>query len=56
MLSIQGCKRAELLAIYDFEDQHKRLVRYYKIAGFTALREVGDELSSVNDRLVWGGM
>eukprot|EP00953_Heterococcus_sp_UTEX-ZZ885_P024090 13202-Heterococcus_DN1.PRE.1 len=35
--------------------QHKRLVRYYKIAGFTALREVGDELSSVNDRLVWGG-
>lgn len=31
-----------------------RLVRYYRIAGFRAEREVGEELSSLKDRLLWG--
>ncbi|CAM9148576.1 unnamed protein product [Chrysoparadoxa australica] len=51
----QGCTRAELLAIRDFDQQYIRLVRYYKIGGFQEVREVTDDISSVPDRLVWGG-
>ncbi|KAG5188830.1 hypothetical protein JKP88DRAFT_129226, partial [Tribonema minus] len=51
-----GCKRAELLAIYDEEEQHKRLVRYYRIAGFTPLREIGDDFGDIGDRVTWGGV
>lgn len=31
-----------------------RLVRYYRIAGFKAEREVGEDLGSLRDRLTWG--
>lgn len=31
-----------------------RLVRYYRIAGFRAIREVGEDLGSLKDRLLWG--
>lgn len=31
-----------------------RLVRYYRIAGFRAEREVGEDLGSLKDRLLWG--
>jgi hypothetical protein len=50
-----GCTTAEFLAIDDAEFQHKRLVRYYKMAGFREVRYVGEELRDIPDRLVWGG-
>lgn len=31
-----------------------RLVRYYRIAGFRAERDVGEDLGSLRDRLLWG--
>lgn len=31
-----------------------RLVRYYRIAGFRSVREVGEDLGSFKDRLLWG--
>lgn len=31
-----------------------RLVRYYRIAGFRAERDVGEDLGSLRDRLTWG--
>lgn len=49
------CKTAEFLAIDDEAFQHKRLVRFFKRAGFKVIRYVGDDLASVPDRLVWGG-
>ena len=51
----QGCQVAEFLAIDDQEFQHKRLVRYYKHAGFDVVKYVGDDFKSIPDRLVWGG-
>jgi len=51
----QGCSVAEFLAIDDDEYQHKRLVRYYKNAGFDCVKYVGDDWRDVPDRLVWGG-
>jgi hypothetical protein len=50
-----GCQTCEFLAIDDAEFQHKRLVRYYKTAGFDEIRYVGEELKDIPDRLVWGG-
>ena len=50
-----GCTKCEFLAIDDAEFQHKRLVRYYKTAGFEEVRYVGEELKDIGDRLVWGG-
>ena len=50
-----GCKKVEFLAIDDAEFQHKRLMRYYKTAGFKEVRYVGEELKDIPDRLVWGG-
>jgi len=50
-----GCKQVEFLAIDDAEFQHKRLIRYYKTAGFKEVRYVGEELKDIPDRLVWGG-
>ena len=50
-----GCVDVEFLAIDDAELQHKRLVRYYKTAGFSEVRYVGEELKDIPDRLVWGG-
>ena len=50
-----GCGKIEFLAIDDAEFQHKRLVRYYRTAGFEEVRYVGEELKDIGDRLVWGG-
>lgn len=50
-----GCEKIEFLAIDDAEFQHKRLIRYYKTAGFSEVRYVGEELKDIPDRLVWGG-
>ncbi|CAM9350618.1 unnamed protein product [Choristocarpus tenellus] len=52
----RGARRVELLAIKDLQNQHRRLVRYYRMAGFREVREVGDDLESFKDRLVWGGV
>jgi len=47
--------RAQLLCIRDDERQHRSLVRFYRRLGFTPLREVGSDLKSLPDRVVWGG-
>lgn len=46
---------AEFLAIDDEDFQHRRLVKYYKRAGFTVVKYVGEDVGSIPDRLVWGG-
>lgn len=46
---------AQILAINDSEAQHRRLVRFYRICGLKAKREVGDDLRSIPDRLAYGG-
>lgn len=46
---------AEFLAIDDEDFQHKRLVRYYRYAGFQIVKYVGDDPKDIPDRLVWGG-
>jgi len=51
-----GATRAELLAIFDDPRQNKILVRYYKRLGFKEVRDVGDSLQSIGDRLTWGGV
>ena len=51
----KGCKEAEFLAIDDEDFQHKRLVRYYKSAGFDFIKYVGDDFKDIPDRMVWGG-
>ena len=54
--SAQGPREvAEFLAIDDEEFQHKRLVRYYKYAGFQFVKYVGDDFQDIPDRMVWGG-
>mmetsp|Transcript_20939 Transcript_20939/g.45402 ORF Transcript_20939/g.45402 Transcript_20939/m.45402 type:complete len:248 (-) Transcript_20939:75-818(-) len=50
-----GCEMCEFLAIDDADFQHKRLMRYYRTAGFREVRYVGEELKDIPDRLVWGG-
>lgn len=50
-----GCQYSEFLAIDDEDKQHKRLVRYYKHAGYDFVRYVGEDYTSILDRLVWGG-
>ena len=50
-----GCTKAELLCIRDDERQHRSLVRFYRKLGFAPLREVGSDLRSMADRVVWGG-
>ena len=50
-----GNERAQLLCIRDDERQHRSLVRFYRKLGFVTLREVGDDLKSIADRVVWGG-
>ena len=46
---------AEFLAIDDEDFQHKRLVRYYRYAGFKVVKYVGDDAKDIPDRMVWGG-
>lgn len=51
------CHTAEILAIKDGDRQHKALVRFYKLVGLVAVREVGEGLGlqSVLDQLLYGG-
>jgi len=49
------CRFAKLLAIYDSEGYSKKLVRYFKIIGFTFIKEVGSSPSDLFLRLIWGG-
>ena len=39
----------------DDERQQRSLIRFYRRLGFRTLREIGPGLSSVPDRVVWGG-
>lgn len=53
----KGCSRAEILAINDYDYQHKRLVRYYRYFGFVPVKEVGLRgLADLVDQVVWGGV
>jgi len=52
----RGCRRTELLAVKDTEQMHAVLVRLYESFGFKTVREVGDEQSSIQDRLTWGAV
>ena len=49
------CRRARLLAIRDNDDQHRRLVRYFRRRGFSTVREVNAELLDLPLRMIWGG-
>ena len=51
----KNSKKARLLAIYDTEGYSKKLVRYFKIIGFTIEKEVGSSPIDLFLRLVWGG-
>lgn len=51
----KNCSIAEFLAIDDEDFQHKRLVRFFQRAGFKKIRYVGEDISNIPDRLVWGG-
>jgi hypothetical protein len=52
----KGCCKAEILAINDDEEIHRKLVIYYKRLGFKPVREVtGGKLSDLPHMLVWGG-
>ena len=48
-------KFARLLAIYDYEGYSKKLVRYFRLIGFTFIKEVGASPSDLILRLIWGG-
>tara|TARA_B100000674_G_scaffold135462_1_gene105100 strand:- start:343 stop:852 length:510 start_codon:yes stop_codon:yes gene_type:complete len=50
-----SCTFARLLAIYDSEGYSKKLVRYFRLIGFTIVREVGSSPSDLFLRLIWGG-
>ncbi|CAE7770477.1 unnamed protein product, partial [Symbiodinium pilosum] len=47
------CKEAFLLAIYDEDKQHERLVRYYKGLGFKVIKDA--ESIDYQDQVIWGG-
>ena len=49
------CARARLLAIRDDEQQHRRLVRYFRQRGFSKTRDVEAALWDLPLRMVWGG-
>jgi uroporphyrinogen-III synthase len=52
----RGCTTTQLLAVKDSEEMHNVLVRMYESYGFNVVRSVGDESSSIADRLVWGAV
>jgi len=54
-LEATPCRRARLLAIRDNEQQHRRLVRYFRQLGFEPTREVAAAALDLPLRLVWGG-
>ena len=49
------CRSARLLAIYDENNQHKILQRYFRRRGFKTIRNVGSSPVDLPLRLVWGG-
>tara|TARA_Y100001978_G_scaffold107571_1_gene96147 strand:- start:1090 stop:1599 length:510 start_codon:yes stop_codon:yes gene_type:complete len=49
------CENATLLAIYDEDGYSKKLVRYFRLIGFTVVKEVGSSPSDLLLRLIWGG-
>ena len=49
------CRSARLLAIYDENNQHEILQRYFRRRGFNILRKVGSSPLDLPLRLVWGG-
>ena len=49
------CRFARLLAIYDSEGYSKKLVRYFRLIGFTFIKEVGASPKDLFLRLIWGG-
>ena len=51
----KSSKKARLLAIFDSEGYSKKLVRYFKLIGFTIVKEVGSSPVELLLRLVWGG-
>ncbi|CAA7048345.1 unnamed protein product [Microthlaspi erraticum] len=52
-----GCRTAQLLAIYDSDLYHSKLVRFYKRLGFEEVKEVsGSSFGDMADMLVWGGV
>ena len=54
-LEATPCRSARLLAIRDNDQQHRRLVRYFRQLGFEQVREVGAAAMDLPLRLVWGG-
>jgi hypothetical protein len=54
-LQATPCRQASLLAIRDGEDQHRRLVRYFRRLGFVPLRDLGSGPADLAPRLIWGG-
>lgn len=50
-----NCINAEFLAINDNDEQHERLIKYYKNSGFNVIKYVDDNIQSIPDRLIWGG-
>ena len=54
-LEATPCRSARLLAIRDAEQQHRRLVRYFRQRGFSTLREVEAAAWDLPLRMVWGG-
>ena len=49
------CRSARLLAIYDENNQHAILQRYFRRRGFNIVRNVGSTPLDLPLRLVWGG-
>ena len=49
------CRSARLLAIYDENNQHKILQRYFRRRGFNTVRNVGSSPLDLPLRLIWGG-
>lgn len=54
-LEATPCRQATLLAIRDGDQQHRRLVRYFRQLGFVPLRELGAGPVDLAPRLIWGG-
>lgn len=54
-LETTPCRMAWLLAIRDEENQHRRLVRYFKQLGFEPQKELKAALWDLPQRMIWGG-
>tara|TARA_Y100001968_G_scaffold304028_1_gene318682 strand:+ start:399 stop:899 length:501 start_codon:yes stop_codon:yes gene_type:complete len=54
-LEVTPCRSARLLAIFDENNQHKILQRYFRRRGFNTVRTVGSSPLDLPLRLVWGG-